>query len=131
MRTSALCLIVTAVMLAAVPAIAHHAFEAEFDRSKPVSITGTVTKIEWMNPHARFYVDVKQEDGTVVNWDFELASPNVLTRRGWSRTTMKEGDVVTVTGWAAKNASHVANSGSVTKDGKRLFTGSSNPEAEK
>jgi hypothetical protein len=131
MRTrTSIFLTAAALILGALPSIAHHAFNAEFDRNKPVTVTGTVTKVEWMNPHARFYVDEKRPDGTVVNWDFELGSPNILMRRGWSRHTLKEGDVVTVTGWAAKNASHVANSGTVTKDGKRLFSGSSNPEAE-
>jgi DNA/RNA endonuclease YhcR with UshA esterase domain len=131
MRHRILTLLAIAAMGAtALPSIAHHAFNAEFDRNKPITVTGTVTKVEWMNPHARFYVDVKQEDGKVVNWDFELGSPNILMRRGWSRFTLKEGDVVTVTGWAAKNASNVANSGTVTMNGKRLFAGSSNPEAD-
>ena len=94
---------------AAVPVLAHHSFAAEFDRSKPVSLTGTVTKVEWANPHARFYIDVKDENGKVNNWDFELASPNGLMRRGWTRNSLKIGDVVTVTGWAAKNAPYVGN----------------------
>ena len=115
-----------ALVLTAVPAFAHHAFAAEFDRQKPVTITGTVTKVEWANPHARFYVDAKDEAGKVNNWDFELGSPNGLMRRGWTRNSLKIGDTVTVTGWKAKNAPHVANAGTVTlADGKKVFAGSS------
>jgi len=115
-----------ALVLTAVPAFAHHAFAAEFDRQKPVTITGSVTKVEWANPHARFYVDAKDETGKVNNWDFELGSPNGLMRRGWTRNSLKIGDVVTVTGWRAKNAPHVANAGTVTlADGKKVFAGSS------
>jgi len=111
---------------AAVPVLAHHSFAAEFDRSKPVSLTGTVTKVEWANPHARFYIDVKDENGKVNNWDFELASPNGLMRRGWTRNSLKIGDVVTVTGWAAKNAPYVGNTAAVTlSDGRKVFAGSS------
>jgi len=114
------------LVLTAVPALAHHAFAAEFDRQKPVTITGTVTKVEWANPNARFYVDAKDETGKVNNWDFELGSPNGLMRRGWTRNSLKIGDTVTVTGWRAKNAPHVANAGTVTlADGKKVFAGSS------
>jgi len=108
-------------------ASAHHSFAAEFDRNLPITVTGSVTKVEWMNPHARFYIDAKDETtGEVVNWDFELASPNGLMRRGWTRNSMKIGDVVTVTGHRAKNHPHVGNASTVTlADGKRLFAGSS------
>jgi hypothetical protein len=106
---------------------AHHAFAAEFSRDLPITVTGTVTRVEWTNPHARFYVDAKDEaTGEIVNWDFELASPNGLMRRGWTRNSMKIGDVVTVTGHRAKNHPHVGNASTVTlADGKRLFAGSS------
>lgn len=102
---------------------AHHAFSAEFSRDLPIEVTGTVTKIEWMNPHARFYVEAKEENGESVNWDFELASPNTLMRRGWQRDSLKEGDIVKVTGFRARNAEHVGNASSVTlDDGRRVFS---------
>jgi outer membrane usher protein FimD/PapC len=89
-------------------------------------MTGTITKVEWANPHARFYIDVKDENGKVNNWDFELASPNGLMRRGWTRNSLKIGDVVTVTGWAAKNSPYVGNTSTVTlSDGRKVFAGSS------
>lgn len=113
-------------LLAMSTAFAHHSFAAEFDRDMPITVTGTVTKVEWMNPHARFYIDAKNDEGKTVNWDFELASPNGLMRRGWNRNSMKIGDVVTVTGHRAKNNPLVGNANTVTMaDGKRLFAGSS------
>ena len=70
---------------------AHHSFSAEFDRDKPITLTGTVTKVEWTNPHARIYIDVQDDDGKVVNWDFELGPPNGLMRQGWNRNSLREG----------------------------------------
>jgi hypothetical protein len=110
---------------------AHHSFAAEFDANSPIEITGTVTKIEWMNPHAFFYIDVQNESGKYENWALEMGSPNGLTRRGWTRNSLKLGDVVTVTGSRAKDGSFKGNARSVVlADGTRLFVGSSQPDAE-
>jgi hypothetical protein len=110
-------------LLASVPcALGHHAFAAEYDAQKPVTLKGAVTRVEWTNPHARFYVDVKDDGGTVTNWNFELASPNVLVRNGWTRHSLKIGDEVTVQGSLAKDGSKMANARVVTlADGRRVF----------
>jgi len=114
------------MLLASVPAIAHHSFAAEFDAAKPIKLTGSVTKVEWMNPHTYFYIDVKDDKGQVTNWGLEMGSPNGLMRQGWTRNSMKIGDVVTVEGSAAKDGSNIGNARSVTlQGGQRLFAGSS------
>jgi hypothetical protein len=106
---------------------AHHSFSAEFDRAKPIMLTGTITKVEWTNPHARIYIDVKDETtGEVVNWDFELGPPNGLMRQGWNRSSLREGHVVTISGFLSKDQAHVANARTVhLPDGRQVLTGSS------
>ena len=106
---------------------AHHSFAAEFDAAKPFKLSGTVTKVEWQNPHTFFYIDVTDEKGKVTNWAMEMGSPNGLSRAGWTRNTMKAGDKVTVEGSLAKDGSPLGNARSVTltATGKRLFAASS------
>ena len=118
---------VAGLLVAARPVAAHHAFAAEFDADKPVKLTGAVTKIEWTNPHAWFYVDVTDETGKVTNWSLELGSPNGLMRAGWTRNSMKIGDVVTVEASRAKSGTPNANARVVTlkNTGQRLFAASS------
>jgi hypothetical protein len=110
---------------AAVPALAHHAFAAEFDGSKPVTIKGVVTKIEWMNPHTWFYVDSKTDSGAIEHWQCETGAPIELVRRGWKKSDLKVGDEVTVQGFRAKDGTNTANARQVTlPDGKKVFSGS-------
>ena len=115
-------------MAVATPLVAHHSFAAEYDASKPAKLTGKVTKVEWTNPHAFFYIDVKDEKtGQVSNWSIELGSPNSLMRLGWSRSSMKIDDVVNVEGSLAKDGSKLVNARNITlaSTGKKLLTGSS------
>ncbi len=113
------------MLLSSLPVFAHHSFAAEYDDKKPVTLKGTVSRVEWTNPHARFYVEVKDDSGKVTTWNLELASPNVLIRNGWSRKSLNIGDVVTVTGSQAKDSSNLANARTVVlADGKKVFAGS-------
>jgi Family of unknown function (DUF6152) len=116
-----------ATLLAATASIsAHHSFAAEYDSTKPIAVTGTVTKVEWTNPHARVYVDVKDDKGVVTNWNFELGGPLQLNRLGWKRDSVKPGDQVKVDGYLAKDGSKMANARNfVFADGRKVFAGSS------
>lgn len=107
-----------------VPVVAHHAVGGEYDANKPVTLKGTVTKIEWTNPHARIYFDVTQPDGKVVNWNIELAARSALVRQGWSSTSLKVGETVTIEGIQARSGVNMANARSVTlPDGRKVFSG--------
>ena len=105
---------------------AHHSFAAQYDRSKPITLKGTVTKVEWANPHIYFYLDVKEPDGAVHNWAVEGGAPNALYRNGWRKDSLQTGNQVTVEGWLAKDGSKLANMRSVVlADGRQVLGGSS------
>ena len=120
---------VATALFAASAALAHHSFSAEFDIEKQVRVTGVVTKLEWTNPHAWFYMDVKDESGTVVNWGWELGSPNGLIRTGWTRNSLKVGTEVIAEGSRARDGGNTANARVVTLagTGQKLFAASSQP----
>jgi hypothetical protein len=123
-------LILSAMVVASItPVLAHHAFAAEFDEKKPVKfLDATVTKVELINPHSWIHVDVKQADGTVENWAIEAGSPNILLRRGITKSTLKQGDKIVIDGYQSKDGSHRANGRDLTlPNGQHLFLGSSGP----
>jgi hypothetical protein len=120
---AALLLVGAGLFVGTVQLLAHHSFAAEYDAAKPIELKGVVTRVEWTNPHARFYIDVKDETGQLANWNLELASPNVLVRSGWSRRSLQIGDEVTVNGSQAKDGGKMANARTVVlADGRKVFS---------
>ena len=131
MRKTGLLVAVAGILLsAAVPVLAHHAFSAEFDQAKPFKVQGEITKLEWVNPHAWLFVDVKGADGNVVGWRFEMGAPNALLRAGWSRNDIKPGTAVTISGFQARAGGPIGNAFQVRlPDGRDLFAASSAKDA--
>lgn len=120
------CVVAVCVLGMTIPGEAHHSFAAEYDRDRTITVTGTVDRLEWTNPHARLFVSGKDETGTTQLWDFELGPPNGLMRNGWSRNSLKNGHKVTVSGFRSKTSTTVANARTVTlSDGRQVFAGSS------
>ena len=131
MRVSLLTASLLFAILLAIPAWAHHSFAAEFDIKKPVKLEGTVTKMEWINPHAWIHIDVKGPDGKITSWMVEGGTPNILLRRGFTKQSLEVGTVVVVEGYQAKNGENRANGSNITfAGGKRLFLGGSNPNEQ-
>jgi hypothetical protein len=113
------------VAFAGTPLLAHHAFTAEFDATQPIVLKGTITKMEWINPHSWIYLDVKNNDGSTTNWAVEAGAPNAMFRRGWNMNSIQVGTEVVIDGYRAKNGKNIANGKEVTlPDGKKLFVGS-------
>ena len=131
MRKTGLLVAVAGMLLSAVvPVLAHHAFSAEFDQSKPVKVSGEITKLEWVNPHAWLFIDAKGADGKVVPWRFEMGAPNALLRAGWSKSDIKVGTAVTISGFVARAGGPVGNAFQVRlPDGRDLFAASSVKDA--
>jgi hypothetical protein len=132
MKTKVLLSIAAMTISAAMPLLAHHSFAAEYDSNKKLTLTGTVVKVDWMNPHIWVYVDAKDEKGAVQHWQCEGGPPNTLSRNGWTKDALKPGDKVTVEGFAAKDGSNTMNSRSVVlPDGRKVFAGTADDGAPK
>ena len=128
MKVKHVILLVAFSLISAMPVLAHHSFAAEFDETKPVTLTGVVTKVEWTNPHVYFYFDVKDDKGNVVNWGFEGGNPGQLIRSGWTRDALKVGDHLTVEGFVAKDGAHLLGARRITlADGRSLRGGAGAP----
>jgi hypothetical protein len=126
MKLRSMIVAATLTIAAAAPVFAHHSFAAEFDSNKSTTLTGSVTKLDWINPHARLFIEVKDADGKTVNWEVELGPPAILMRSGWTKNSVKSGDKVTVSGNLAKDGTNLANARTVVlADGTRVFAGSS------
>lgn len=126
MRKTTLCTAMTALLLGAASASAHHTFSRDFDRDKPVMLSGKVTKVQWANPHVLTFIDVKDENGKTTNWKVEMGSPSDLQKAGWTRTKLKVGETVSLSGWQAKNGTRFANAEEMTMpDGQKLSAVSS------
>jgi len=129
MRALTVVLVLVAACLTASSVVAHHSFSSEYDSTKPVTLDGVVTKVEWMNPHVYFYVNVRDANGKVTNWALEMGAPSGLQRQGWTRNTLKVGDAVKVEGTLARNGTPLANARSVFKGGKKMGAASSEGQA--
>jgi hypothetical protein len=129
--TRILSLALILLVVIAARGVAHHSFAAEYDEKKTIKLQGKVTEMKWANPHAWIYMDVAGADGKVVNWAFETGGANALFRRGWRKEDLPVGTVLIIDGWQARNGSNTANARSITfHDGKRLFAGTSNQNAQ-
>jgi len=130
MMRSIATVVIFALVIAAKPVLAHHAFSAEFDQAKPVKVQGEISRLEWTNPHAWLFIDSKGTDGKVVTWRFEMGAPNALLRAGWSKSDIKPGTQVTVSGFLARSGGSVGNAYQVRlADGRDLFAASSLKDA--